>query len=149
MVKKRRTRKRRIRKGGGGLSISYGSYNVNDSITSIDATSKAPTITLLPLPLSTLIMYDPDAVLPTWLHWLVINIPNGDIKKGDIVLSYDGPAPPPNTGTHRYIFNQLEQTEPISITTQKRSKYNMDDFFKQYNLTSRAVKTFRIVSALK
>jgi phosphatidylethanolamine-binding protein (PEBP) family uncharacterized protein len=148
MVKTRRKRTRK-HKGGGGLLLSYPSFNVNDSVTNIKNTEGAPKLTLLPLPLSTFIMYDPDADLPLWVHWLVINIPNGDIRKGDIVLSYTGPSPPPNTGTHRYIFNQLEQTEPIYIKTQKRSKYNIDEFIKTYKLIPRATKSFMIVSAVE
>lgn len=149
MVKSRKKRTRKHKGGGSGLVISYNSFTVNNSVANIKRTERAPTLTLLPLPLSTFIMYDPDADLPLWVHWLVINIPNGDIRKGDIVLSYTGPEPPPNTGTHRYIFNQLEQTEPIYIKTQKRSKYNIDEFIKTYKLIPRATKSFSVVSAVE
>ncbi len=36
------------------------------------------------------------------LHWMVTNIPEGDISKGEEVVEYMGPAPP--KGLHRYVF---------------------------------------------
>lgn len=64
--------------------------------------------------LHTLVMSDPDAPSPTapkfreFLHWLIINIPDGDISKGKVVVPYMGPAPP--EGKHRYIFTLWRQT---------------------------------------
>lgn len=52
----------------------------------------------------TLIMYDPDATNGTYVHWIVTNITNNNIKNGKILLPYKGPSPPPKTGKHRYIF---------------------------------------------
>lgn len=57
----------------------------------------------------TLIMYDPDAISGTYIHWTIINITNNDIKTGNILVSYKGPAPPINSGKHRYIFNLYKQ----------------------------------------
>ena len=57
----------------------------------------------------TLILYDPDAVGGTHIHWLITNITNNDIKTGNIIISYKGPAPPPKSGKHRYIFNLYKQ----------------------------------------
>lgn len=61
--------------------------------------------------LYTLIMYDPDAVSGTYIHWANVNITNNDIKTGNIIIPYKGPAPPPNTGKHRYIFTLYKQNE--------------------------------------
>jgi phosphatidylethanolamine-binding protein (PEBP) family uncharacterized protein len=52
----------------------------------------------------TLIMRDPDAVLGHRVHWLVINIHGNNIQSGFPVFPYLGPAPPPHSGTHHYIF---------------------------------------------
>jgi hypothetical protein len=57
----------------------------------------------------TLILYDPDAVGGTHIHWLITNITNNDIKTGNIIIPYKGPAPPPKSGKHRYIFNLYKQ----------------------------------------
>lgn len=58
--------------------------------------------------LYTLLMYDPDSVYGNRFHWIVTNIIN-DVKNGEDILLYTGPAPPPKTGTHRYIFELYEQ----------------------------------------
>ena len=63
--------------------------------------------------LYSLIMYDPDSIYGTYIHWAIINIPNNDIKNGDILLPYKGPSPPYNTGKHRYIFNLYKQSNKI------------------------------------
>ena len=57
----------------------------------------------------TLILYDPDAVTGTHIHLAKVNITNNDNKTGNIIIPYKGPAPPPKTGKHRYIFNLYEQ----------------------------------------
>ena len=56
-----------------------------------------------------LIMYDPDAFGGTRIHWVVTNINNNDVNNGYNLLKYKGPAPPPKTGKHRYIFELYEQ----------------------------------------
>jgi phosphatidylethanolamine-binding protein (PEBP) family uncharacterized protein len=57
----------------------------------------------------TLILYDPDAVGGTYIHWLKVNITNNDINTGNIIISYKGPSPPPKTGIHHYIFELYKQ----------------------------------------
>jgi phosphatidylethanolamine-binding protein (PEBP) family uncharacterized protein len=66
--------------------------------------------------LYTLIMYDPDAINGTFIHWLVVNIKD-DTNNGKIILSYKGPSPPPKTGEHRYIFELYEQDKRINTET--------------------------------
>jgi len=124
------------------MVIQYDSLFVNDNIMTSPNTSHQPTISLVPLKNSTLVMYDPDSIKPSWLHYLVINIPNGDITKGDTIFSYNGPSPPPGTGTHHYIFEQLEQKYPIDTNIQDRSAFNINQFKEENNLVSRAKKQF-------
>ena len=38
-----------------------------------------------------------------WRHWLVVNIPGGDVSKGEVCAEYVGAGPPKGTGLHRYI----------------------------------------------
>jgi len=63
----------------------------------------------------TVMMVDPDALsratheYRNFCHWLVVNVPGSgeeelDINKGHSVVSYMGPAPPPGSELHRYIF---------------------------------------------
>ena len=141
-VTRKRTIKRKIHKKKGGnsnsMDIRYGSLSVDNNIMSARNTSNQPTISLLPLKLSTLVMYDPDSSTPpAWLHYLVINISNGDISNGDIIIPYAGPSPPPGTGPHHYIFEQLAQTSPINTSIQDRSSFDINQFKQQNNLFSR------------
>ncbi|XP_047952953.1 protein MOTHER of FT and TFL1-like [Salvia hispanica] len=62
----------------------------------------------------TLVMVDPDAPSPSeptfreWLHWLVIDIPEGsDASEGKELMAYMGPQPP--IGIHRHIFAAFRQ----------------------------------------
>ena len=70
--------------------------------------------------LYTLLMYDPDSIHGNRFHWIAINIVN-DIKNGDDLLPYTGPAPPPKTGTHRYIFELYEQDRRIDANLEERN----------------------------
>ncbi|KAL4278104.1 hypothetical protein GQ457_03G037280 [Hibiscus cannabinus] len=60
------------------------------------------------------VMVDPDAPSPSeprlreWLHWIVVDIPEGhDATKGRELVAYMGPQPP--TGIHRYILALFKQ----------------------------------------
>ena len=125
------------------MNIKYPTFRVNKNIVTAQATSLTPTIKLLPLVYSTFILYDPDSSKPAWVHYLVTNIPNGDISKGDVVIPYMGPSPPPGTGTHHYIFEQLEQEAPYIVSID-RSGLNIDSFKKQNTLSMRATAYFLV-----
>ena len=125
------------------MNIKYPTFRVNKGVSTALATSTIPRIKLLPLPYSTCIMYDPDSSKPSWVHYLVTNIPNGDITKGDVVLPYMGPSPPPGTGTHHYIFEQLEQKSPYTVSVD-RSGLDVDAFKKENNVTMRATAYFLV-----
>ena len=45
------------------------------------------------------------------IHWLVTNIPKDAVQRGQGVLEYAPPAPPPGSGFHRYIFRLYSQGE--------------------------------------
>jgi hypothetical protein len=144
---KNKTRKN-IKKGGNNnMMVQYSSFVVNDNITTSRNTAYQPNILLIPLKYSSLAMYDPDAITPpSWLHYLVINIPNGDISKGETIISYAGPSPPPGTGSHHYIFELLEQTSKINTTIEKRNSFDINSFKEKNNLISRAKKQFIVKS---
>jgi len=63
----------------------------------------------------TLIMYDPDAINGTHIHWIVSDIKKNNVKNGKVLISYKGPAPPPKTGKHRYIFELYLQGNDINV----------------------------------
>jgi len=76
---------------------------------------KQPTITWIQnnkRELYTLIMYDPNSISKsgTFIHWLVINIPENNINRGNIILPYFPPTPPDNN-PHYYTFELYSQRE--------------------------------------
>lgn len=70
--------------------------------------------------LYTLLMRDPDSIHGNRFHWIAINIVN-DIKNADDLLPYTGPAPPPKTGIHHYIFELYEQERNIDVKLEERN----------------------------
>ena len=65
--------------------------------------------------LYTLILYDPDSIYGTYIHWSTVNIPGDNISKGSIVIPYIGPHPPSGSGIHNYTFQLYKQTEKKDI----------------------------------
>lgn len=64
-----------------------------------------------------------------WQHWVVGNIPEDKVAKGEVLTEYFGPAPPQNTGSHRYVFLLYKQNQG-SITFDERrigNRYFIDD----------------------
>ena len=70
--------------------------------------------------LYTLLMHDPDSIYGNRFHWIVANI-SGDVKNGVDLLPYIGPAPPPKTGIHPYIFELYEQDRNIDVNMEERN----------------------------
>lgn len=101
-----------------------------------------------PNALYTLIMYDPDAINGTYIHWLITNVKNNDITKGNILIPYKGPAPPPKTGKHRYIFKLYEQSGEITnqpITFERSISIN--DLINKLNfINSNSVAEIKFIS---
>lgn len=68
---------------------------------------------------------DPDAPSrkePTfreWHHWLVGNIPGGEVSKGQVLSEYIGSGPPQGTGLHRYVFLIYKQNGKIEFGEKK------------------------------
>lgn len=77
-----------------------------------------------------LVMYDPDAFGGTHVHWIVANINNNDINNGYNLLDYKGPAPPPKTGKHRYIFELYEQPIKENSTSIEERNISIEDLRK-------------------
>ena len=84
----------------------------------------------------TLVMYDPDAVNGTHVHWLVININDNNISNGKIILSYKGPAPPPKTGKHRYIFELYEQNSRIDAEEMRERNISINNIKDKLSISN-------------
>lgn len=95
--------------------------------------------------LYTLIMYDPDSVSGTHIHWLVINI-NNNIKNGKILLPYKGPAPPPKSGKHRYTFELYEQENMLNLEPFKNRIIPINSLKNQLNIVDNYIAKIKFIS---
>ncbi|EDV58767.2 protein D3 [Drosophila erecta] len=98
--------------------------------------------------LYTLCMTDPDAPsrkdpkFREWHHWLVGNIPGGDVAKGEVLSAYVGSGPPPDTGLHRYVFLIFEQRCKLTFDEKRlpnnsgdgRGGFKIAEFARKYAL---------------
>ncbi len=98
----------------------------------------------------TILMYDPDAPVGTWLHMLKMNVSSGNIH-GDVVASYVGPSPPAGSGlgpqgTHRYITSVYEQHGYVSPlpTFTTRGGFSEKRFLETYGLRHLTSATFTV-----
>ncbi|KAF5296937.1 hypothetical protein FQR65_LT10088 [Abscondita terminalis] len=95
-----------------------------------------------------LCMTDPDAPsrknpkFREWHHWLVGNIPGGDVKQGETLSEYIGAGPPKDTGLHRYVLLVYKQPGKINFTETKltnrsgngRASFSIKRFADKYQL---------------
>ena len=116
--RKQTTRRRKQRGAGIQLNIQYGQKTVAGQEFTVAETAVKPLAEILAG--YYLVMYDPDAVKPAYIHWI-------SSAKGN-TIQYQGPTPPPNTGIHRYIFVLCKGSEPIF--TGKRNSQNPDNLIQ-------------------
>jgi len=95
--------------------------------------------------LYTLLMHDPDSVYGNRFHWIVTNIFN-DVKNGEDALLYTGPAPPPKTGTHRYIFELYEQENRNNNVKIEERNISMDFVKKMLNIAGEPISVVHFIS---
>lgn len=95
-----------------------------------------------------IVMVDYDAVLPNaeqdmFIHWAVINFSGNDIESGHQAVPYMSPAPPYNSGLHRFFFLIFHHYVPVSTPQlnnsiqlfQERDGANFNQWIKLMNLT--------------
>ncbi|KAF1806408.1 phosphatidylethanolamine-binding protein [Mucor lusitanicus] len=100
----------------------------------------------------TLLVVDPDAPSkedPKWgpyRHWVITNIPaSGDLSKGNALAPYMGPAPPPKTRDHRYIFLLYKQPRTqadFGTLAEESNNWDFKAFVNQHNLELIGVNFF-------
>ena len=95
--------------------------------------------------LYTLIMYDPDSVSGTHIHWLVENI-NNNINNGTVLLPYKGPAPPPKSGKHRYIFELYEQENMLNLEPFENRIITINYLKNQLNIVDNCIAKIKFIS---
>lgn len=75
---------------------------------------------------------DPDApsrvnhTVREFRQWLVMNIPETAVEKGDHIFEYRGSAGAKGSGIHRYVFLVYKQPSGIINHTEPRSSYKYD-----------------------
>jgi len=86
----------------------------------------------------TLMLVDADSPTPSnpkyrsRLLWLVVNIPGNDIKRGEVVESYEPPAP--SKARHRYLWLLFRQHERVIAKHLKRQGHQVKEWAKQHDL---------------
>lgn len=74
----------------------------------------------------TMIMFSPDyptrsnPILANFLHWMVVNIPNGRVQDGEVICDYMGALPEPDNDLHRYIFIVFKQKAKTNYGNEER-----------------------------
>ncbi|XP_022906365.1 protein D2-like [Onthophagus taurus] len=98
--------------------------------------------------LYTICLTDPDAPSRTdpkfreWHHWLVGNIPGGNISEGETLSQYVGSGPPEGTGLHRYVFLIYQQNGKLNFDEPRltnnsgdnRGGFSIKKFAEKYQL---------------
>jgi phosphatidylethanolamine-binding protein (PEBP) family uncharacterized protein len=133
---------------GAQLHVKYGKHTVdNKRELSVDETQDEPEVEIKGDGTYTLLMVDPDAPSPgdpkfrNFLHWMVINIPVVDIKRGEVVVEYMGPSPP--KGKHRYIFLLYKQSGRMDAQApHDRKGFQPKEFAKHHGLGHPAAACF-------
>ena len=98
-----------------------------------------------PEKLYTIVIWDPDAPRqPSFLHWLVVNIPGGSVQTGDTIQPYYPPSPPSGSGEHRYYGGLYEQSGRISVGKIAQTGFDIDSFVSRYGLNEKGVKMVRV-----
>ncbi|GAB4820452.1 hypothetical protein N2152v2_007498 [Parachlorella kessleri] len=122
---------------GISMAVQYDEASVrNGLLIPASQAQRMPNVTITGAnnSLLTLVLVDPDALNPQFLHWLVTNIPDGDVGAGQQTTPYRGPAPP--SGEHRYVFllyrqpskNTLQIMDPSKGTTAGRAGFRARTF---------------------
>jgi len=147
---RRHTQKRT--KGNANLIVDYNGVLVREQNFTKSATTRQPAVKFTGEPgkLYTLVMWDPDVpsqAQPGYAHWIAINLQGPNNIASNELLSYQGPAPPSGTGTHRYFFGLFEQEGYINPQQLPRTQFNINKFVQENNL-KKVTEVFMKVAAL-
>lgn len=106
--------------------------------------------------LFTIMIYDADAPYPNkpskspYLHFLMINVPENDETKGDVIAELSNPNPPYNSEPHRYFIDIYLQADRYNAKNRndKRNNFPVERFKNNHDLTlvHRAVIIYDIIS---
>jgi phosphatidylethanolamine-binding protein (PEBP) family uncharacterized protein len=126
-------------------SVTFAGKEATDNLRPRTNTLKKPIVTYTSEDndLYTLVIWDPDAPNPSFLHWLVVNIPEDRVQYGETIVEYMPPTPP--SGIHRYYVGLYRQPMTIQLGIEPdRTHFSIDDFTKKYSLEECGVKMIRV-----
>lgn len=136
---------RATKKRGGYYSVKFAGKEAANNLRARENTLFAPSVQFNSQDneFFTLLIYDPDAPNPNYLHWLVINIPEEKVEQGETVMTYKPPTPP--SGTHRYYVVLYKQPNQLNVEPPSdRAGFSVDDFVNQYSLEERGRKMIKV-----
>jgi phosphatidylethanolamine-binding protein (PEBP) family uncharacterized protein len=142
--KRSSTRKRRIQKGG-EISVFFQGKEAKGNVKPRNQTLLMPTISwsIVPGTLYTILMWDPDAPNPSYIHLLAVNLRSSNLSTGQTLLSYEPPTPP--SGVHRYFTTVYRQKESIDVPVpSERANFDVDAFVNTYSLEKIGEKMIRV-----
>jgi phosphatidylethanolamine-binding protein (PEBP) family uncharacterized protein len=142
--KRSTTRRRRIQKGG-EISVYFQGKEAKGNVKPRNQTLLVPTVswTTLPNALYTLLIWDPDAPSPSYIHLFATNLRSPNLSTGQTLLSYEPPSPP--SGIHRYFTTVYQQKGTIDVPVPKsRAPFDVEEFVNQYSLTKVGEKMIRV-----
>jgi phosphatidylethanolamine-binding protein (PEBP) family uncharacterized protein len=138
------TRRRKIQRGG-DISVYFQGKEAKGNVKPRNQTLLLPTVswTTVPDTLYTLLIWDPDAPSPSYIHLLAINLRSSNLSTGQTLLSYEPPTPP--SGIHRYYTTVYQQKGLIDLPAPKeRAHFDVDEFVNSYSLTKIGEKMIRV-----
>ena len=124
------------------LVLRYGELEITPQtpILTVNTTEEQPDIGISssePGVYYTLILYDPDAAKPLWLHWIVENLNPLEMSHVNQAMIYYGPHPPKGQ-THRYIASLYRQ-EVLGMhqfNPKDRPDWTLDEILSPLNISS-------------
>jgi phosphatidylethanolamine-binding protein (PEBP) family uncharacterized protein len=138
-------KKREIRGGASDFSVSFAGQEAANNLRNRQNTLQSPNISYRANTsddLYSLVIWDPDAPNPSFLHWMVVNIPEDQILSGTTIQPYHPPTPP--SGTHRYYVGLFKQKNPIQPSFPSRTGFSIDSFVNQYDLEENGRKMIKV-----
>lgn len=138
---------RNTRKIGGQirLNVSYGRNYIKGKQVNKNKTEIRPRVVFPKTDgYYTLIMWDPDTLNPSYLHWLAYNLQTSSDIEQNTLISYTPPTPP--SGVHRYFFGLFKQQARLLPQYPKQDGFNIDKFIEYNHLSQVAIQMMTVSS---
>lgn len=129
------------------LTVKFGAVEAAGQALQLVTVQEKPVVQWSPPPTETyitFIVFDPNAIAKSWIHWLVVNCERDGPMSGEEILEWAPPAPPAGTGLHTYYFATFSHQYPIHVDDVKeRGYFNIGEFVKKYVIQPLNIVSFR------